>query len=431
MAYYIAKMITRVTIKGYKSFRDEVSAEIKPLTILAGANSSGKSSLVQPLLLLKQTLSTPSDPGPLRLDGPNVIFSRSEQLFWKAPNDESNRFQIQIDFKKGKLNIRVKNIYGRKKGAKSLQTIKLESTEWIINNNVYKFSSKGGESNEISELQNLITERFPSLKVKIEIKRYRCFMLAEAKSDSLRFGIYPGEHFFAELQIKRIIHVPGLRGNPERTYPVRAVGKDFPGLFQDYVAGLISTWQRSKEDNISKLNDYLRKMGLSWKIRALKRSDTEVELQVGRTQRGLRGGAKDLVNIADVGLGVSQALPVLVALVASGPDQLVYLEQPEIHLHPESQVALADIISESVSNGKKVIVETHSHLMLMAFQKAIAKKIIPAADVVLHWFIRDEKGITKISTTYFNEDGTFKNPEIPVDFADISMNLIKEFIEAI
>ena len=427
-------MITRITIKGYKSFRDEVSAEIKPLTILAGANSSGKSSLVQPLLLLKQTLSTSSAPGLLRLDGPNVMFSRSEQLFWKAPDEKHDTFYIQLYLKIGKQDIKVKNVYSKRKSGHNFSFIEIESTEWVINNKTYRFSSKKGKLEDNEELRKFLKKFYPvflQTTYDIEVIPFRCFLLPTAIIQGLHLILFPFEHSKVEYAIKNIIHVPGLRGNPVRTYLAKFTSKDFPGLFQDYVAGLISYWQKSNENNVSKLNDYLRKMRLGWKIMAFEESDVEVELQVSRTLDELPGGAKDLVNIADVGLGVSQALPVLVALVASGPDQLVYLEQPEIHLHPESQVALADIISESVSNGKKVIVETHSHLMLMAFQKAIAKKIIPAADVVLHWFIRDEKGVTKISTTYFNEDGTFKNPEIPVDFADISMNLIKEFIEAI
>src|SRR5258707_2319656 len=72
--------ITRITVSGFKSIIDEQSIDIKPLTILAGANSSGKTSIMQPLLLLKQTLEAPYNPGPLMLDGPNVNFSEAEQL---------------------------------------------------------------------------------------------------------------------------------------------------------------------------------------------------------------------------------------------------------------------------------------------------------------------------------------------------------------
>src|SRR5947199_7638151 len=72
--------ITRITIGGFKSISQEQSIEIRPLTVLAGANSSGKSSIMQPLLLLKQTLEASYDPGALRLDGPNVRFTSAEQF---------------------------------------------------------------------------------------------------------------------------------------------------------------------------------------------------------------------------------------------------------------------------------------------------------------------------------------------------------------
>src|SRR5436309_13865438 len=72
--------ITRITVSGYKSISQEQSIEVRPLTILAGANSSGKSSIMQPLLLLKQTLEASYDPGALRLDGPNVRFTSAEQF---------------------------------------------------------------------------------------------------------------------------------------------------------------------------------------------------------------------------------------------------------------------------------------------------------------------------------------------------------------
>src|ERR1044072_5583240 len=72
--------ITQITVSGFKSISDKQSIEIRPLTILAGANSSGKSSIMQPLLLLKQTLEATYDPGPLLINGPNVRFTSIDQL---------------------------------------------------------------------------------------------------------------------------------------------------------------------------------------------------------------------------------------------------------------------------------------------------------------------------------------------------------------
>src|SRR6516165_6634739 len=72
--------IEEIQVGGFKSISEEQNIELGPLTILAGANSSGKSSMMQPLLLLKQTLEAPFDPGPLLLDGPNVRFTSARQF---------------------------------------------------------------------------------------------------------------------------------------------------------------------------------------------------------------------------------------------------------------------------------------------------------------------------------------------------------------
>ena len=78
--------ITKIAVKGFKSIAEECEIDIRPLTILAGANSSGKSSIMQPLLLLKQTLEAPYDPGPLLIDGPNVQFTAAAQFLSTLPD---------------------------------------------------------------------------------------------------------------------------------------------------------------------------------------------------------------------------------------------------------------------------------------------------------------------------------------------------------
>ena len=75
--------ITEISVAGFKSI-ERGSIEIRPLTILAGANSSGKSSIMQPMLLMKQTLDATFDPGPLYLNGPHVLFTEYEQLLHRT-----------------------------------------------------------------------------------------------------------------------------------------------------------------------------------------------------------------------------------------------------------------------------------------------------------------------------------------------------------
>lgn len=97
--------ITQLTISGYKSLRKAQSLAVRPITLLAGANSSGKSSMVQPLLLLKQTLEAPFDPGPLRIDGPNVEFVETTELFSYGSVEPSLKIELGFRFEKSEPTI--------------------------------------------------------------------------------------------------------------------------------------------------------------------------------------------------------------------------------------------------------------------------------------------------------------------------------------
>ena len=89
----------RIAIAGYKSIFEEQEVEIRPLTLLAGVNSAGKSSMFQPLLLLKQTLEETFDPGALLLNGNNVKFTSADQLLWKSPDGErSDSFSVRLGY---------------------------------------------------------------------------------------------------------------------------------------------------------------------------------------------------------------------------------------------------------------------------------------------------------------------------------------------
>ncbi len=91
--------ITGIAVKGFKSLSKKRRVDIANLTVFAGANSSGKSSLIQPLLLLRQTLEASYDPGALIMDGPNVKFTNSRQIFSRPTGKKKNpEFSVWIEF---------------------------------------------------------------------------------------------------------------------------------------------------------------------------------------------------------------------------------------------------------------------------------------------------------------------------------------------
>lgn len=206
------------------------------------------------------------------------------------------------------------------------------------------------------------------------------------------------------------------------------VGPMFEGTFEKYTASLIERWQTEKqEEKISTLSVSLENLGLTWKVSAKRLNDAQVEIQVGRTPRAEKS-ARDTVNIADVGFGVSQTLPVLVALLVAEPGQLVYIEQPEIHLHPRAQTAMAQILAEAANRGVRVVVETHSSLLLLAIQTLVAEEKLLPEKVKLHWFERGKDGATNIRSADLDETGAFG--DWPEDFADVSMNAQRRYLDA-
>jgi hypothetical protein len=233
-----------------------------------------------------------------------------------------------------------------------------------------------------------------------------------------------------ENEIGRIIHLPALRGNPKRTYRTAAVEENYPGTFNDYTAGIISAWQnRSQTDKLEQLSSDLERLGLTSTVEARQLDDTSVALLVGRLPHARPGGLPDLVNIADVGFGVSQTLPVLVALIVAANGQLVYLEQPEIHLHPRAQTLFATLLSAAVKRGARVVVETHSSLLLRAIQTLVAQGEMSPHDVALHWFSRNPvSGSTSIATAALDRFGSFG--DWPEDFDEVSLKADHDYLTA-
>lgn len=421
--------ISGITVGGFKSIIDEQFIEIRPLTILAGANSSGKSSIMQPLLLLKQTLEAPYDPGALKIDGPNVIFTSAEQLLSHEFNNIQNSFHAGINIKPLGIgnDINLTSYYINRKKTKQFEIDKM-----IYGDDIFRIgmSAKNIRTNLPELFETIFDDEIPKNKLKWIAERDRCFIRLFLVSDDGKpsFGVSLTRAF--NTFIRGLIHLPGLRGNPERDYPVSAVGSSFPGTFDNYFASVITTWENNKDrTKLLELCQNLSKLNLTKKVQARLINSTQVEIQVSRLSQNGNDGLDDMVSIADVGLGVSQTLPVLVALLVAEPGQLVYLEQPEIHLHPRAQTVLAEIIADAAKRGVRVVVETHSDLLILGVQTLVAEGKLSPELVKLHWFSRNEKGATSITSADLDETGAF-GEDWPEDFADVRLEAQQRYLDA-
>ena len=422
----LAQGITGISVRGYKSLYEECSIEIRPLTILAGANSSGKSSIMQPLLLMKQTLEAVYEPaGALLLNGSNIRFTLVEQFLSKFPGESrSNSLTVKIEIinreKVSVINTFQKPI-NRKNEFQLIETLYQSKEE----------ETRLSPQMSHEEIVPILPRRYKNYyegaseirrQWRWGVSRIRCFL-----DLNLDEKLNPG--FLAspfEEQIRKLIHIPGVRGNRERNYPTTTVGSEFPGTFDYYVASVINHWKNTEDNRIRELESALKALGLTGKVDARQVNDVQIELRVSRLRESEDGS--DMVSLADVGIGVSQVLPVLVAILVAEPGQSVYLEQPEIHLHPRAQVAMAQILADAAKRDVRVILETHSELLLLAVQSLVAEGKLSPDLVKLHWFTRREDGVTEVSSAELDEAGAFG--DWPEDFGDVSMKLESRYLDA-
>ncbi len=406
--------ITSISVSGFKSLMEKTEIAISPLTILAGSNSSGKSSIMQPLLLLKQTLEASYDPGPLLLTGPNARFSSADQLFsFVSSKRRASELSIKLTFSS---NNGFASRFVKGKGIDLVETAYLRAGK--DSSTLQKDMTSEELLKQIPSELSKITKALSDKSMNWSVFRNRCFLEARFQHEAFGFSGFGLDSDFCSAEILNVIHLPGLRGNPERSYPVGAIGSKFPGSFEVYTASILSQWSGDQPEKLESVNSDLRELGLTAQVIPRPINDTQVELHVSRLPNVYK--PKDTVNIADVGFGVSQSLPLIVALSAARPGQLLYVEQPEIHLHPRAQWNLASILAKAVKRGVRVVVETHSNLLILGLQTLVAQKKLSASQTQFHWFTRRETdGVTEVNSVQLDDRGRYGG--WPVDFAEVTL----------
>ena len=312
--------ITSITIENFKCIGDAVTIPIRPITLLFGKNSSGKSTVLQALRYLRKICKT--EPEPWELGGRGEGFGDGS----------------------GKLS-------GGGEGFS-------ESNREIDPNH---FIAPGDFS---SLVHNQELDRKIRIRLEFDIKppdmtnRKPAWIEIITGCDGERH-ITPDEG--ATLQECR-------RELRDLLYlgPVRDVPKH--GLISDSVKGNWTTgleaWYVLAQDPqlLKKTNHYMKKLALGYSFRCSENGEHEIQLY-DETH-------KIDVHPLHVGFGISQVIPVVVAALENSR-RLFAVEQPELHIHPALQVALGDLFIDGIKNsGRTMLIETHSeHLLLRLLRR--------------------------------------------------------------
>jgi predicted ATPase len=128
----------------------------------------------------------------------------------------------------------------------------------------------------------------------------------------------------------------------------------------------------------------------------------------------------------NVGFGLTYALPVVVACLTATPESLILLENPEAHLHPKGQSRMAALLSAAAATGAQVIVETHSDHVLNGVRIAVKQGVLQPQDTVVHYFSGNGTG-TAVVTPRIDKDGMLE--QWPEGFFDEWENSLDRLLD--
>ena len=140
-----------------------------------------------------------------------------------------------------------------------------------------------------------------------------------------------------------------------------------------------------------------------------------------------QSGGKE-VDLSAVGTGVSQLLPVLMAVLLTRPQEIVIIEQPELHLNPAIEKELATFLLNSARCGRQIVVETHSEHLVNRLRRHIAEGTEAEKEAIGILFAQQKDGITQYHAAEINEIGGIVN--WPQGFLDLGANEAKELLYA-
>lgn len=365
-------MINTLQLKNVKAWRDSEPITLAPVTMLLGTNSSGKSTLLQSLLLLKQTIASPDRTIHLNLGGDEVIdffnFGDFENVLSHG-TAAPRQFEIAFDFKR-QADERVSQgrfacSYGQtSSGAVAIQELSLSTT-------ARRFRAirrdKGAYSvvvDDEAQPRGKGRHLTPERSIALPAEAIALLGVDGAHLQDLSLAI--------RRELEGIAYLGPLRRKPERDYVWNKtkpgeVGSDGHKVMDALLASALLKADDQGE-TLHNVSRWLKRMGIAEQI--------EVR-QVGRSSRYEVVIHKDgvVANLRDVGIGVSQVLPVLTVAYFVPPGSTVLLEEPEIHLHPLAQSVLAEMFAEvSQKRSIQFIVETHSEHLFRRMQTLIAQR---------------------------------------------------------
>lgn len=388
----------------FRGLQDTGWVKIKPITVIIGANATGKTSLIAPLLILKQSLES-SDPS-LALKTEGALFNAGsyEDLIYRHDTNRELSFALRFvrksrargeeldivgEYPPGEVEFTftsvngtpvlqrylVRDIYGRL----LLERERLETGRYSVRG--INLSTQGRDFRQA--IRKSSPERF--LFTPASVFRYRFESQHRHSKDQVEIqeaeSRYLGTVTFTagivQSLLSNISYIGPLRERPRRLYEVSGEHPANVGTRGEFAPEIL--FRRRDTELINLVNKWVGKFdfGLHLECNLLTQGAFNITLRRKKTSPS--------INLSDTGFGLSQILPLIVQGFYANAQSMIIFEQPEIHLNPRLQSLLADLFCAVAARRVGMVVETHSEHFLLRLRRLIAEEKIKAADVALYY----------------------------------------------
>ena len=425
-------MIRSISLENFKSWKQIRDMKFAPITGLFGTNSSGKTSILQWLLMLKQTVESPDrgqvlDFGVATDERDYVELGTFRDVVHN--HDENDAISWKITWEN--LDKKTFNAWGSEERTIStnadmavackvvehsgrLVTSSLRyqwgETEFaycgLKADNPFSVTVEGGGSSEF------FIRPSGKLKLSDESPIENCYRFSQEIKNQSTFGDYLRhiEDKYEHLT-RQISYLGPLRSSPRREYRWSGSRPVDVGQRGDRVVdALIASRENRRSNDISdsvegRVAEWLKELHLieSFEIKLISEAGGLYIVEVRKTPDS------PPVLIPDVGFGISQILPVIVLCYYVPKGSIIIFEHPEIHLHPSAQAGLADVFIDAIkTRGIQIILESHSEHLLRRLQRRIAEEKLSKDDVALY-FCEYDKDRSKLKPLEVDPYGNIKN----------------------
>ena len=450
-------MLESLRLVNFKSWKDTGDIQLAPITAFFGTNSSGKTSLLQALLLLKQTVASNNEFVTLdygQLDAlfvelgsfKEIIFNHDENLplefnlEWKLPKELSINL-IQNDVSKNLKGNKL--IFTAKIKKNNGDSAKVETLKYIIGNSEIGLKREK-DSYKINTKPTITALNFNDLTENFDLYIYPVKFYGLGLQNGISFpssyyhvqnNIFNPLSFQIESLFRKIYYLGPLRAHPRKNYGwTNDTQSQEVGNRGERTIETILTLDNQNRYAIEEENNHLllsqtvaywlKRLGLiedfTIKNDSYGSSNYRVYIKISKESPE--------VLLTEVGFGISQIIPVITLCYSVPKGSIVIIEQPELHLHPKVQSELADVFIHAIkTRGIQIILESHSEHLLRRLQRRMAEFGLNDSSVdkekINLYFCKSQDGASVIEKLVLDEFGNISNyPEnfFGDDFGEIA-----------